>query len=281
MDIKQYIGSGILEDFVLGMTSEQEQREVQCLSKIYPEIASYIATIEDELADAVMVDAVTPPQDLKSRILENLPERDEADLAPVAEKPVMQVVHDEEPAVAQEHSTKRNFPWGIAASLVVIIGLGGLYMNALTKANTQEGEILELTTEKGLAQEEIESLSARNSALASNLEILTDPGTERITLNATGDQAAQVLVYWNPETQDVLLESVDMPAVPEGSQYQLWTLVDGQPIDQGMLPLDDSEGLARMKSAGAADAFAITLEPEGGSVSPTLEKLIVLGTVEG
>jgi anti-sigma-K factor RskA len=34
-----------------------------------------------------------------------------------------------------------------------------------------------------------------------------------------------------------------------------------------------------MKSIGVAQTFAITLEPRGGSVSPTLEKLMVIGNI--
>lgn len=283
MDTKDYIGSGILEDFVLGMVSEQEKKEVQCLSKIYPEIASYIAEIEDEMAGAVLADAVEPPKSLKAKILDNLPDRDaedEAPVMPVREEPKLEVVRDEK--TSSEPTEKRSvFPYSIAASLVIIVGLGAMYITTLTKSNSQGEQIIDLQTQVGLVEQQLESMQSQVAALSNDLDIVTAPSTKRIELNSVGDFEAQVLVYWNPESQDVLLESINMPAVPEGSQYQLWTLVDGNPVDQGMLPLDDAEGLAKMKSANLADAFAITLEPAGGSESPTLEQLIVLGAVEG
>ena len=53
-----------------------------------------------------------------------------------------------------------------------------------------------------------------------------------------------------------------MPAPPSDKQYQLWALLDGKPIDLGMLNFDAKQKklLVRMKNAQNAQAFAITLE---------------------
>jgi anti-sigma-K factor RskA len=60
----------------------------------------------------------------------------------------------------------------------------------------------------------------------------------------------------------------------------LWALVDGKPVDLGVFDADDTLiGLKAMKSIGVLQTFAVTLEPRGGSVAPTLEKLMVLGNI--
>ena len=41
--------------------------------------------------------------------------------------------------------------------------------------------------------------------------------------------------------------------------------------------LDSAATVKEMKSIGAADAFAVTLEPTGGSVNPTLTEMVVMG----
>jgi anti-sigma-K factor RskA len=72
----------------------------------------------------------------------------------------------------------------------------------------------------------------------------------------------------------------NLPAAPTGKQYQLWTIVDGVPVDMGMLDNDFREKVISMKTAkGNVAAFAITLEKQGGSPSPTLEEMYVLGNV--
>jgi hypothetical protein len=43
---------------------------------------------------------------------------------------------------------------------------------------------------------------------------------------------------------------------------------------------ESQEGtLVEMKMVNAAQTFAITLEPKGGSVSPTMDQLYVMGNV--
>ena len=69
---------------------------------------------------------------------------------------------------------------------------------------------------------------------------------------------------------------VSLPAAPAGRQYQLWAIVNGQPLDAGMLR-DTKMQVQQMKAFAQADAFAITLEKSGGSPTPTMSALYVMG----
>lgn len=266
------------------MVSDQEKREVECLSKIYPEIASYLAEIEDELAEAVLENGVTPPMDLKSKILDNLPERDD-DEEDVRETPIISLV-DTRPEEKKEEPVKRKFPYGIAASFAVIIALGTGYLSSRNRVGALTEELIQTQTRATLANQRYEALEESNAQLAAEFDMVSNPKTMKIELGAVNDDLAQsvqgapVIVFWNPESQEVMLNDIALPRAPEGSQYQLWTLEGGQPINRGMLSLEEKSGLQKMISANAADAFAITLEPRGGSESPTLEQLMVLGKVE-
>jgi anti-sigma-K factor RskA len=71
-----------------------------------------------------------------------------------------------------------------------------------------------------------------------------------------------------------------LPPLAESKQYQLWAIVDGKPVDLGMLPNEKQESLLlRMKDVSEPQAFAITIEPKGGSARPTLDQMIVLGKI--
>ena len=90
-----------------------------------------------------------------------------------------------------------------------------------------------------------------------------------------------MLVYWNPRHQQVYVDEVVLPVPPAGKQYQLWALEDGKPKDAGMIGVSDGKsGLQKMKNISSAQAFAVTLEPAGGSKAPTLEQLTVMGKIE-
>ena len=89
---------------------------------------------------------------------------------------------------------------------------------------------------------------------------------------------SKAAVVWNPKTTEVLLAAHDLPTPATGFQYQLWAIVDGQPVSAGVFDHDiDNQFLLAV--SGNAAAFAITLEKEGGVESPTLEQMYVVGNV--
>ena len=70
-----------------------------------------------------------------------------------------------------------------------------------------------------------------------------------------------------------------MPVNDKDHQYQLWALVGGKPIDLGVFDKSpkDTTDMKEMKSIASAEAFAVTLEPRGGSINPTMNEMMVLG----
>jgi anti-sigma-K factor RskA len=71
-----------------------------------------------------------------------------------------------------------------------------------------------------------------------------------------------------------------MPSNDADHQYQLWALVNGKPVDLGVFDANGKlEGLQVMKNIGEAQTFAVTLEPKGGSISPTMSQLMVMGNI--
>ena len=92
-----------------------------------------------------------------------------------------------------------------------------------------------------------------------------------------GKETSLTTVFWNKNTKDVYLLANKLPQAAEGKQYQLWALVDGKPVDAGLL--EDCNGVCKLKNIPKAQAFAITLEDKGGSASPHLDQLYVIGNV--
>jgi anti-sigma-K factor RskA len=78
----------------------------------------------------------------------------------------------------------------------------------------------------------------------------------------------------------VALKVNNLPQPAADEQYQLWTIVDGSPVDMGVIDNNFQEKLLAMKAVkGSPAAFAITLEKAGGSPTPTLEEMYVMGEV--
>jgi anti-sigma-K factor RskA len=96
-----------------------------------------------------------------------------------------------------------------------------------------------------------------------------------------GDMKGQknlATVFWDRNNKDVYVVANVLPKVRTGKQYQLWALVKGKPVNAGMLD-PNCEGVCKMTTIPQAEAFAITLEDEGGSATPTMKELYVMGKV--
>ena len=137
--------------------------------------------------------------------------------------------------------------------------------------------------EQDLQNAEAKVADLEQSVLFSSeqLAFVSEKATQKIALGGTkGNEQSEAMVYWNPTSKKVLLDKGKLPVLEKGKQYQLWAIADGVPVDMGMLDWDKiNQGLAEMKTTGNAQAFAITIEPEGGSKSPTMEAMVVVGEV--
>lgn len=66
---KEYIESGILEAYILGLASESEQREVSLYAKRYPEVSTAIADLEQVITTQFM--GSMPPPNVRQKIKEH------------------------------------------------------------------------------------------------------------------------------------------------------------------------------------------------------------------
>jgi anti-sigma-K factor RskA len=90
---------------------------------------------------------------------------------------------------------------------------------------------------------------------------------------------AAATVYWNKETRMAYFHRLALPIEPIDRQYQLWAIVNGKPKSLGMVSLQKSIVWQELERIAEVQAFAITLEPMGGSESPTMENMMVIGAL--
>ncbi len=86
-------------------------------------------------------------------------------------------------------------------------------------------------------------------------------------------------VFWNTESKAVYLLVNQLPKPATGKQYQLWAIADGKPVDAGIFELGEGITFIKLKTIAKAEAFAITLEKKGGSETPTMDAMYVMGKV--
>lgn len=278
MDIKEYIESGILESYVLGFASPQEIREVECMSAIYPELKQELVAQQTSIEKFVTSIAVTPPYDLKTRIFEKIQGREQEGIAPAKVTPTK-----EEAKIVPMAN-----PWikYVAAASVVGLLVGAYFYTNLNveKTNlTAEVNTLnqELTTVKEQSNSELSATKEELRIASERQDFILNSNTSRIDLGGTDvSPDSRAIAYYNANDTELLLVSDALPTPEEGKQFQLWAIADGKPVDLGVLAknekLTNKIDLSQLQNI---QAFAITLEKDGGSPTPNLEQLYVIGNV--
>lgn len=77
MNISNYIESGIIERYLLGLTSPEQEEELLHLRRIYPLLDVEVTAAELRIEDKLMEEGAMPPAILKDTILQRLrPEKE-------------------------------------------------------------------------------------------------------------------------------------------------------------------------------------------------------------
>lgn len=291
MDLSCIILSGDLELYVLGMLPGDEAAKIEQLAKLFPEVQQELDAISASLVG--LGDAVqhTPSAAVKTSIMQQLQTLHDAENE--AEAPVVPLqsgryintditeseAEEATPVIPMHTTGKRSRNWLYAASLLgFALALGGMFYFA-ARDRKKESEIASLQQNVRTLNRNVVELQRDNVAVNRMVNILQNDAYKKIKLTAiAGKPEALVQVLWNPQTKEVFLNDISLPQAPAGKQYQLWAIVDGKPVDAGMLS-NAKNRVQQMKAFERAEAFAITLEQQGGSPTPTMEAMYVMGGV--
>ena len=114
------------------------------------------------------------------------------------------------------------------------------------------------------------------------LSLIGSPGTQLVQLAAQGAEPYHASALLNPAEKSAMILTTALTPL-QGKDYQLWLIRGGEKISAGVLRTDPSGAtLARISdevlAGGRPDAFAVTIEPQGGMPQPT-GPIILLGKV--
>ncbi len=265
MDINAYITSGILELYVAGSLSEKENAEVYELMQKHPEILKEVLEIE---AAVIKLTASTSQRN-NDHILQS----------------VKQELGIDRKQTKVVSLTKSKYNWitytGWAASIALAAGL----LWTLNKNKELKSDIQVAETQQSLLETQIEF--SKNSLAEANtlISVLRDDNISRIPLAGQGNfPDTYAKVYWDKDANRIFLDAEGLPDPPEGKVYQVWSLTLNPltPTSLGIIDdfINDSNKIFEIENANKSEAFGITLEPTGGSATPTMEQLYTLGIVE-
>jgi anti-sigma-K factor RskA len=252
VNIQEYISSGIIESYVLGLASEEERREFEQICEQYPEVLAARTAFELALEKQAIENAITPPAELKKKIADQIGTTGKV--------------------VSMQPATARKINWlKYTAAAMVILLAGSLYYN-ITLFNKNKN-----------LKSNYDNTVAKLNDMEKDLQILQqNPNVKMASMKGQPvSPASFATVYWDTASQDVYLMINNMPKPASDKQYQLWAFLDGKPIDMGLIEITEKPlQLYRLKKAQAAQAFAITLEKKGREdISKPVGDVYVLGNL--
>ena len=262
MNTEEFIDSGLLELYVYGVLSDAENIEITAYLRQYPEIKVEVEDIENTLIDLSGAIAPEYPEQLLQSIKEKLSKR--TTTLPLSE---------------------RRTPWfkytGWAASILLLVGLF-----FLSDKNTELNDALQDSRSRN-TDLEVQITEARKDAEKNQelLDVLRSRNIHKVPLNGQKvAPTAYAAVYWNKEENITYIDAQGLPAPPENMVYQIWSLkmTPLTPISIGLLEGYDTNQnkIFKVENTNASEGFGITLEPEGGSETPTMERLYALGVIQ-
>jgi anti-sigma-K factor RskA len=236
-----------LEEFAalhaVGLLDEASQRELLDAAERDPAIAAMVRDYA-ETAALLAHDApqVAPRPSLRADILRALPTSAEKSTAQPATKsniiPFSQWI-----------------PYAIAASLMALGIVQALQITGLRR------QLTTATNQLASTESDAERLRASNAFIGMRLATL-----EAKDASYT---ASKILVAWDPYQHRGVVSMQDLPAPPQGHDYQLWVLDPSAPAPISAGLITDSRPFAVKPVGTPAVGFAVSLEPAGGRPEPT------------
>lgn len=225
----------------------------------HAEIREEIDQIELTLENYAQAGAVTPPSGTLTSIKERIDHLDRA-----------------RPSI---HHPASNWTRLLAAASILLAA--GCIWLWLTNQQLHQ-DLNALTSQADNQKVCCDSTRLEADSLAGIMAFLQDPNTRTVIMRGTDNSpGSSATVLFNEDRQTAFVNLANMPPAPTGKQYQLWALIDGQPVDMGVLPLSVTrdQHLVTVPYQATAGGYAVTLEPAGGSVVPTLEAMVMVGMI--
>lgn len=270
-ELEAYIASGILELYVLDQVTDQERASVHAMAAKHPEVQDEIAAIELAMEQYAQLNRIEPSRELDMSLFVS---KNSAEVETIQPKVIKM----------STSGNNRTLQFALAACLgLLVISTVALFStyNRLHLANNQ---LAELRQQKDQYTRNASFMEERNQELKLIADMPYHADWKPVALKGVGSSpGAELTVYWNKVDHKVMVNNHNkvLPTHDEAHQYQLWAMVNGKPIDLGVFDSSDENRrmIFEMKSIAGAQAFAVTLEKAGGSATPTMDKMVVMGVI--
>jgi anti-sigma-K factor RskA len=247
LNIKEYISSGILELYVANQLSVQERAEVEAMMQTHAEVRQEVYEIENAIEKYSQISSVNPPAELRSKILNALPPKE----------------NKVEPA------SENKLKWNILHTLLLSLAGLGFTLYFTNKINHTE-ELQKINKQI----EECDSIKTSQLSQYAFLNDIKDRNNRIIAVSPTPKyKETKMYFHYNPVTKKNYIQIDKLPSLEPGQAYQLWSLKpNANPIPMDVFTSKDL--FAKVNFEDGTQTYAVTIESEKGASTPALDRLI-------
>lgn len=277
MNIKEYIESGVLEAYILGVLSQDEIAMVEANIAKFPELGDELLAIEAAMQNFAGAQAKEPPPGLENKIWDAITAGNGS--ATESADDTLRTAKN----IPFQPEYRKSSQWKYAALWVGLAGSVAANAYLWNRSNQDKEEKTALNTQMARLEDEQKQLAQLVGAYQNVKSMMTDTATQTIVMHTVQKgHAMAATLYWNKEKGVAYVSADGLPQPPAGMQYQLWVMQGGKPVDMGVIP-NNMANTPAIKKVGmqvtTGEAFAISLEKEGGSPTPTMQNIYVMGKV--
>jgi anti-sigma-K factor RskA len=254
MDINNYISSGIIEMYVMGLCSPEEKTELELLRLQHPQLNTAIIQFETELENNLQQTPTLPGEKTDAKILEALQH---------LQTPVINI------NTRLANVKKINWLKPVAAAAIVLLSISSIYNYSLYKKNKEQ-------------QIALTQLKENVSGLPQNdYAILKNPAITPVALNGVyPHNICRCTLFWDKKTGKAYIMIHHLVRSTQEKKYQLWAMVNDKPVNVGMVNDAIRDRFIELQNVPAgASAFSVTLEDAAGAATPTAEQTYLYGKI--
>jgi len=245
MDIQQYITSGIIESYVMGLCSPDEEEQLEQLRNQYPAINAAIVSYEEEMEYTMLLQSTLPDDETDQKILTQLS---------TLNKPT---------PVIKMHPAKFNWFKAVAAVAIILLLLSAGLNIYLFQQNNNNKSI------------------ADNSLPLNDYKILNSPTITPVAMYGVGLHAiCRCTMFWDKKTGKLYVMIHHLIPSTELSNYQLWASVNNELVSVGIVNDKIRGRFIEIENVPPkATEFIVTLEKAGGNTTPTMNQTYLKGQI--
>lgn len=253
---KTHIEPALLEQYVLGITTMEENRAIEVYLAQNPTIAKEIEDSQSALKDFAKEYAIKSPRKSRGKVLKSVKSTPQT-----------------KPAV----SPKINMSWLTGIAAILALGFGLMTFLLFQRQTNLVNQISALENKVNQLENNNTQLVSQKEQINQQFALLKDVNTSHVHLKGSSlSPKALIVVYWNEIDKNAYLNVVDLPEIPTDKSLQLWADVEGEMINMGVLETGNDE-LIKVPYMQNVESLNITLEPKGGSKTPNVAQLFANG----